>query len=277
MKKIFLALLLLCLAAPAFAADAPKESVYDRVMRTGTIRCGYFLYPPALMKDPNTGAMSGIYYDYLEQLGHNLHLKIDWAEEIGLGDYPTALQNGRIDAMCSSIWINGARARAHDFVSPLFYLPLYLYTRTGDTRFDKDPMLLNDPKYKLAILEGGATDIIRREMFPKSGDYTLPQTTSPAELFLSLGASKADAVIYEPLTFSFFDKANPGKIRQASAKPVKVFASAIPVKHGEEAFRRMLSLATQEMQLSGSAEKILKKYETQKGAIYRVSTPYQEP
>ncbi|MEK7801112.1 MAG: hypothetical protein AAB276_01545 [Pseudomonadota bacterium] len=45
MKKLLIvSLLILAVVFPAYASDASKESVYDRVMRTGTIRCGYGLW-----------------------------------------------------------------------------------------------------------------------------------------------------------------------------------------------------------------------------------------
>lgn len=42
-------------------AEANKESTYEREMRTGELRCGYFSWKPAFIKDPNTGEMSGIF------------------------------------------------------------------------------------------------------------------------------------------------------------------------------------------------------------------------
>lgn len=61
MNKILLSFfLLLVFAASAWAGDA-KESAYDRVMRTGTIRCGYFIWPPGFSIDPNVGKRSGFF------------------------------------------------------------------------------------------------------------------------------------------------------------------------------------------------------------------------
>jgi ABC-type amino acid transport substrate-binding protein len=169
MRTLIALLLFVGLSFPALATD--KESAYDRVMRTGTIKCGYFLYPPVLMKDPNSGKFSGIFYDYIEALAKNLSLKVDWAEEIGLADYPAALESGRIDAYCAGTWIRGSRARVHDYIEPLYYLPLYVYVRKDDHRFDKNPHILNDPQYTLAILEGGATETVRQELFERSKAY----------------------------------------------------------------------------------------------------------
>jgi ABC-type amino acid transport substrate-binding protein len=269
-------LIALCLFIFA-AAPALAESAYDRVVRTGTLRCGYFSAYPFLAKDPNTGALEGIFYDYVEGVAAALSLKVAWTEELGLGDYPAALATGRIDAFCSGLWMTAERARGSDFTQPLFYMPLFLFTREGDTRFDADPGALNDGAYTIASLEGSATGTIAREHFPNAKLHEIPQIMSTAEMFVSLALGKADAVVYDFFTYSAYAAHNPGKIRRASDEAVKVYPIAMAVGAGEERLRRMLSNATAEMHLSGAVERILAKHERYPGAIYRVARPYVVP
>ena len=66
-------------------AISSRETAYDRVMRTRTLRCGYVLYAPAVMKSLNTGAFSGIVYEITELMGKRLGLKVEWAEEVSFG------------------------------------------------------------------------------------------------------------------------------------------------------------------------------------------------
>ncbi|MDP9195994.1 MAG: transporter substrate-binding domain-containing protein [Pseudomonadota bacterium] len=265
--------LVLTLALPV-AAQEKKESVYDRVMRTGTIRCGYFSWYPAVIKDPVTGEFKGIVYEYMSALGRALNLKIDWVEEIGLGDYPAALESGRIDAMCAGVWITSERARDSDFVKPLFYLALYPYVRADDHRFDADINIINNSQYRMAVLDGGVTETIRWHLFPQARAVVLPQLTSPAELFAILAQGKADMLIYDRFTFGEFDKNNPGKLRQLSTTPVKIYPNAVPVKRGEEEFRRMLDHATDELFLTGTLDKIIDRHEKYPGTFLRVVKPY---
>ena len=57
----FLAIGILALALPTLAAcerassGGPQSSTYDRVLETGVIRAAYITYPPAAMRDPETG------------------------------------------------------------------------------------------------------------------------------------------------------------------------------------------------------------------------------
>src|SRR5688572_21529801 len=53
-------------------------SVYDRVMQSGTMRCGYVIDPPGCRMDPNTKKLSGIGIETIELLGKNLNLKVEW-------------------------------------------------------------------------------------------------------------------------------------------------------------------------------------------------------
>ncbi len=42
------------------AVPQQAESVYDRVMRAGKIRCGYIIHRPFVFVEPNTGVVKGI-------------------------------------------------------------------------------------------------------------------------------------------------------------------------------------------------------------------------
>src|SRR3990167_8306945 len=61
------------------------SSVYDRVINSGQLRCAYVTYPPACVKDPNSGKLSGVFVEAVEALGKNLGLKVQWTEEVGWG------------------------------------------------------------------------------------------------------------------------------------------------------------------------------------------------
>ncbi len=47
------------LMAPTNPAQKQKETAFARVMRTGVIRCGYYVFPPVTYRDPDTNALSG--------------------------------------------------------------------------------------------------------------------------------------------------------------------------------------------------------------------------
>jgi ABC-type amino acid transport substrate-binding protein len=245
-------------------------------MRTQTIRCGYSLWPPFLAKDPNSGQLSGIFYDYLEALGSALHLKIDWTETVGLGDFPAALESGRIDAMCLTIWPNASRAREIDFTNPIFYTALYAYARSDDPRFDNNYAAINDPRTMITVIDGEMGALVAASDFPKAKTLQLPQLADATELFANVAAGKADILFADPGTFAKYEINNPNKIHRVTAKaPIRVFGNTLAIDKGQEEYRRMLNTAIGELLSSGQIEKIITKYEQAPGTYLRVALPYQ--
>lgn len=64
-------------------SDAAKTSEYDQGMAKRTLRCGYISDPPVLVKDLNSGELSGFFVDLMAEIGQTLNLKIVWAKEVG--------------------------------------------------------------------------------------------------------------------------------------------------------------------------------------------------
>src|SRR4051812_48435106 len=75
-----------------------KETAYERILRTGTLRCGYGIWPPVmLMKDANTGKISGVLVDITKEMAKALNLKVEWIEETGWAEWAEALKAHRFD------------------------------------------------------------------------------------------------------------------------------------------------------------------------------------
>src|SRR5438270_6559114 len=72
-------------------------SLYDHVVSSGKLRCGYVIYNPGCIKDPNTGKLSGIGVEAMEIVAKKLGLRLEWTEEVGWGTMIEGLQSGRYD------------------------------------------------------------------------------------------------------------------------------------------------------------------------------------
>lgn len=260
----------------AQAADK-KETVYERVIRTRTIRCGYNSYEPVIMRDPNTGTMSGIFPDYLDAVAKATGLTIEWTEEVGWGDVPVALQTGKIDAMCAGKWADAKDGVQIAFTAPVFYTASEAYVRADDTRFDSDLSLINAPGITISAIEGGVTEDIAVEDFPQAKILSLPVLQGDAEQLLNVTMGKADVTFANQGPASGFIKNNPDKIKRvAPDKPLRVYGVTIAVDIHEQEFLTLLNTATNQLLNSGVIDKILTKYEKDyPGAFTRVAKPYE--
>jgi ABC-type amino acid transport substrate-binding protein len=83
-----------------------KETALERVLRTNTLRCGYYNFPPMMVMYDDNGkpARKGFSNDMMEAIAQKTGLKIEWAEEVTFGNWGESLQAGRIDAVCTPVW-----------------------------------------------------------------------------------------------------------------------------------------------------------------------------
>lgn len=275
MKKLFLiALVVMVAAIPAFAQE--KELASDRVLRTGTIRCGYALWSPAISKDPNTGAMQGLVPAITEAVGKKLELKIEWAEETGWGTIVEGLATGRYDMICTGLFINAPRARRIDFSTPFFYSPLLVAVRVDEKRLAKNADL-NSESFTIAILEGEASSIVARQSFPEARTVTLPQSAEFSQLYEEVRTGKADATLVDAPSFAEYNKVNPGALKIMDPQPVSVFPSAFGLPRNDAAFKTMIDAALSEIQNDGTVDRLMNENEIYRTLFYRVARPYAAP
>ena len=282
LNSIVIAVILSALVAFAVvkltpSSSAPhQESTYERVLRTGEIRCAYAIYEPPLIKDPNTGKLSGIFYDVVEEIGRRLNLKIKWVEEVGYGTAAEGFATDRYDALCATIWPTPERSRAASFTIPLYYSPVDIFVRADDHRFDNDLSKLNDPSYTFAVKDGDVSDTFANQIFPLAKHSSIPDMAHTSQLLVDVSHGKADAVINSPeLLYQYLDK-NPGTLRDLTPnRPIMAAPNTIMIKPDQYQFKIMLDTTLQGMINSGFIDRELKKYENYHPIYLRDALPYQ--
>jgi len=275
MKKVLLIVLLSLIALPAFAVDAPKESVYDRVMRTGVLRCGYVAWPPYFSLDPNTKTLSGVSKDISDSAARILGLKIEYVDVPNAGQVED-FNSGKIDAMCGDgPWVLST-IKYVDYSKPYFYVPVYAYGRAGEERF-KSPVDLNNPGVTFVAIDGDLSTDLALADFPKAKLSSLGNVSDPSQMLLNVTTGKADVVIVDPVTVDTFSKNNPRKITKLFDKPVAVYGGGFSVRKGETDLLNTLNGAVDAVMNTGQSDQTLKKYDPQSTLFLPVAKPNEAP
>lgn len=259
MTRLLTALALILFLTPvAFASD---QSVADRVMASGTIRCGYFSWPPFTMKDPNTGKVSGLNYDVMEAIGRNLGLKIEWVSEVGVGDVATSLETNKFDVMCSTVWPSPARTKNLTLTLPTMYSVAFAYTRKDDKRFDGDLNKANKKEITITGIDGDFSQDLALEKLPNATHNRLAQTASGSELLLQVVSHKADIAFSDAGMVEEFMKNNPGSLRRVEGiPPVRYYGELLSVKRGEFHLKNMLDTSIMQLTNDGVIADLVAKY-----------------
>ena len=258
-----------------FSHDSGKETAYDRIMRTGVIRCGYMDYAPAFETDPNTGEFYGIFYDVMEEIGKNTGLKVEWAVRTNWSEVFEGMASGKYDMLCSDLWSNPTRSKVGDFATPVYFSSIGIYVRADDTRFDKDwRTSLNNESVNFATVEGEGTGDLINGNFPKASRLTLPKNAEPTDPLMSVVSKKTDANMTSSFYGAEFMSNNPGKLKKIAN--INVFPDAMALPKGDYKLRRMIDNNIEFLHNTGFIERTLQKHQKYPGAVLRVRAMYQE-
>ncbi len=257
-----------------FSPKNTKETAFDQVIRTNTLRCGYMVIPPQLQQDPNTGKLSGVAYDLIQEAGKRLNISIDWTEEVTFQTVAEGLKTGRYDSFCLTAYRWEPSARVMEYTSPLFYSTTNIYARAKDKRFDNKTNLINKPTTKVATIDGEASTFIRQTDFPLSAQFSMPQNTDYSFLLESVATKKADITFANPLMVMPYLVAHPNTIKKVQTKkPLRSYAHAFSFNKGEHSLTSMFNLVLQNMVEDGTVDTILNTYEKVPHSFVRIKSP----
>lgn len=256
-----------------------SDSVYDKVVSSGTIRACYTPYPPAAIKDPNTGKLSGVFVETLNKAAQNMGMKVDWNAEVGWGEMIESLNTDKCDIIGSPAWSNSTRGKSAEFSQPVYYSAINAYVRVNDNRFNSDISIANNANYKLATVDGETSQVIASRQFPNAKTVQLPQQTDVSQMLLNVVDGKADMAFLEPTVANQYIKSNPGKIKNVSTvKPVVIYGNIMMIKKGEFEFKSAIDNALIELLNNGYVDGLIDSYEKEyPGGFYRVAVPYTLP
>jgi ABC-type amino acid transport substrate-binding protein len=250
-------------------SQATEESAYDRVMRTGTIRCAYWTFPPISVMDPNTKKLGGFTIAMFEELAKRLALKVEWVEEVTFGTMVEGLKTNRYDAVCTGSWLIPAQVKGADFTVPYLYSALVPAVRADETRFDTGIDALNKPDVKFATMDDGVRKVVQTE-FPNATIYPSTSTVGPAQVFVDVETRKADATLNDLGDFLDYSHKNPGKLKMLDVEPVRLYPWVVLVRSGEPGLVNMLNAGLLEMVNGGEVQDFVKQSGLDVGVYYYV-------
>lgn len=254
------------------ATEATKQEIaFERVMKTQTLRCGYFVYAPAISKDPVTGKISGIMYDVIEDAAAQLGLKVEWTEEVTLATYIEGLKNNRYDAVCAAVWMMGPEIQHGEFTTPLFYSSINAWVRQDDKRFDNNHAKINDTSVTLTGIDGSYALVMGSKNFSQAKVLSAPSTAEYTTGLTNVMFGKADVTFVEKYVGSDYAASNQGKLRPLAGKALDLRPNVYMVNKGEFKLQSMLNNVLADLRVNGRIDATINQYEKYPGAFVRTS------
>ncbi len=251
-----------------------NKDITERILDTKQMNCSYITYAPFIMKDPNNGRLSGLFYDLTQKIGELADIEMKWGVETTYATLAEDLRHEKADLFAGGLWPEPKQAKAVNYSLPAFYSGLGVYVRGDDHRFDKNMGKLDDPQFRIATIDGEMSQIVQQSDFPKASVLGLPDNSDISLLAESIASHKADATIIEKAVANLYMLKNPGSLRNLTdAKPIRIFENTWACAFSSPRLKNTIDIAVKEMLSSGYVDKIMAQYEQVQGSFYRVRPP----
>lgn len=251
-----------------------EEPVYDRVMQTKTIRCGWVNYQPAHYKDLATGEMRGIFVEAMADVGRQLGMQVEWTAETTWASFFEDMRAGKFDVFCGAAWmLQPGELTGGEYTSPLYYSQIGVYARSDDKRFDNQALsAFNSPAVTISGIDGSYAQLLATQRFPQAKVLTAAALSEYSMALVNVSQGKADVTFVEKWLAADFMAKNSGQLREVVLPAaVDIRPNAMMVAKGEFKLQSMLNYALFNTQLTGTMDAILTKHENQPGVFKRVS------
>lgn len=185
---------------------ATKSMIMERIASEGKIKACYIVYPPFVIKDPNTGELSGESIDEIEYIAKEAGLEIEYTES-AWGTFIAALQSKQCDVVTTGLFSRIERAKAVAFTRPIMYLGNSVLIRKNDTRF-RTIDDFDKPGIKIAVMQGEVGYLYAQKNLQNAEIIVLPG----ADISLAMSqvsAGKADAAFTDEWVVSQYAKEHP--------------------------------------------------------------------
>jgi ABC-type amino acid transport substrate-binding protein len=261
-------------------AQADSAASYQNILKTRTISCGYVLYPPYLEKDAQTGKLFGPSYEVAEEIAKGMGFTLNWVEEVPVGGEAAALLAGRFDSICGATGTFDPNVFSQiSFSNPYLFVRNEIYSRNGDDRFAKKMGMadLNKADFTFAGIEGDASLIYAKLLFPNAKLKEIPQLSDTAQMFLELEASKADLIVVEPPVAARAMKHNPDRFRKVDfTDSLPGYGMGFAFAKDAYALRDTINLGIEYVNVNDILDAVLNKHDPKGTLFIRVNKPYSE-
>ncbi|HYB69327.1 MAG TPA: transporter substrate-binding domain-containing protein [Candidatus Bathyarchaeia archaeon] len=262
----FAAVLAMSFATPSTAgADA-----LEKITREKTFNIGYIPVPPAIIKDPKTGELSGYFVDAIRLICEQMGVKPVFVEA-AWGTFIAGLQSGQFDLSIATTFATVPRALAVDFTRPIQYNAYSAIVRKGDTRF-KSLADIDKPGVTVAVVQGAAGHEYAKQNF-KNATLVVLATADLTAPFVEVSAKRVDVGIEDSWSTRRYAAGHPEVVDLFADHPYNVLPIAWAVRKGEPELLNFINTAIEYLRVNGRLDQFAAKYGP--NGFFQVRTQYQ--
>ena len=243
-------------------AQTPEDTL-SRIRKTGVIDACTVVYPPTVIKDAATGALSGHFVDALNSIAERIDAQVNCHESTSRNT-AADLQSKRCDIVAAGYFANIPRAASIAFTKPpLFYIGESALVRRDDSRFQNVTSVyeFDKPDITVALATGESGDIFVQENFQHAKTTRIDVESADLTRFaLEVSAGRADVAIADANTIALYAAEHPEVIDLFKDNPFGLNPVGWAVKQDDVRWLHFVETSLQFLDTQGILDQLEKKY-----------------
>ena len=262
MQRVRIVACLLVLAAVAVGSvvATAQESALDKIVRAGVFKVGYVVLTPQIMKDPNTGELTGYMIYCIKWIAEEMGVEVKFVEATW-ATVIAGLQAKHYDLSIAGTFATIPRATAVSFVAPIVYQGLGAVSLVGS---GIDSLEDVDQAGVVCAFGAGTADWQWANANLKKARIDT-YTASMEVIFETLLTGKADVVFSDFSVIWPFIEVHPGEVQSVTEEPFVWMPVAWALRHGDPDLLAFMNLAMNQLVNRGLLEGFIKSYPVLKG------------
>src|SRR3989338_1289159 len=238
--------------------EISEQSTLTKILDSDEITVCYMTWPPSVIKDPNTGEVSGFIVDIFNEIAKDSELKVTYTESTW-GGFPADLNTGKCDAAIAGIYPTIGRSTSVSFTKPFFFAGNSGVAKSGDNRFTQIEDL-DRADVKIAVIQGEFGHIYAEKYLPKAKLVVLDKSADLTMPLLTVSSGQADVGLSTSDVVTEYVKKHPEVKDLFSEEPYSTTPISWATRSGDQELLNFLDNGISYLKSTGFLDATAKKY-----------------
>lgn len=226
-----------------------QRDTLEAVFARGELRAGYFVEPPAVMKDPNTGELRGTFVEAIKVIGKDAGVGVRFIE-VDLAKFAAGLDSDLYDVSIGPTFRTISRAKAVAFTMPIYFIGydgVVRKGRAGEFRSEAD---VDSRDVRVAVKEGSAIHTYVRANFTKAEVIVLSGTDLSLPL-QAVSSGQADIGLMNEHTVEYYARSHDDVEVVLADKAIQVLGMSWAVRPYDQRWLNFLNTSLEALISTG--------------------------
>jgi ABC-type amino acid transport substrate-binding protein len=229
--------------------QSQKVNSLSRISETKTIKVGYIVFPPCVVKDLQNQTLSGHNIATIEEIAKEAGWKIEYVETTW-ATFSAGLSTGEFDVSIAPTFVTVPRALSVSFTRPLFYAGNSAIVKKADNRF-ATIQSIDQPNVTVAVTDGEAGHEYAKTNF-KQAKLIVHSGADQSLTFQDVLTGRADIALGDAYVTAQFAKQHPDQITDLfSSAPYNLTPVSWAVKSEDTALLQFLDSSIEALESQG--------------------------